>query len=146
MEAVIYSNGNQECERAKTLLEKLNFQIHVYKLNQHFSARGFVEEFGDKLYLTQGGYFTQDSYPISDEYLSGHSGAGIMQKDTLLGIYTRTNGGEMLYEKELHDVLKAFDATNDDQFDMYLLGMYLIKAFILLLFFKCLFRFFGIRS
>jgi hypothetical protein len=27
MEAVIYSNGNQECERAKTLLEKLNFQI-----------------------------------------------------------------------------------------------------------------------
>ena len=32
MEAVIYSNGNQECERAKILLEKLNFQIHVYKL------------------------------------------------------------------------------------------------------------------
>ena len=27
MDAVIYSNGNQECERAKTLLEKLNFQI-----------------------------------------------------------------------------------------------------------------------
>jgi glutaredoxin len=48
MEAVIYSNGNQECERAKTLLEKLNFQIHVYKLNQHFSARGFVEEFGEE--------------------------------------------------------------------------------------------------
>ena len=43
MEAVIYSNGNQECERAKVLLEKLNFQIHVYKLNQHFSARGFVK-------------------------------------------------------------------------------------------------------
>ena len=37
MEAVIYSNGNQECERAKILLEKLNFQISVYKLNQHFS-------------------------------------------------------------------------------------------------------------
>jgi hypothetical protein len=29
MDAVIYSNGNQECERAKILLEKLNFQIHV---------------------------------------------------------------------------------------------------------------------
>ena len=48
MQAVIYSNGNQECQRAKTLLEKLNFQILEYKLNQHFSARGFVEEFGEE--------------------------------------------------------------------------------------------------
>ena len=48
MQAVIYSNGSQECERAKVLLEKLNFQIQVYKLNQHFSARGFVEEFGER--------------------------------------------------------------------------------------------------
>ena len=48
MQAVIYSNGNLECERAKTLLEKLNFQIQEYKLNQHFSARGFVEEFGEE--------------------------------------------------------------------------------------------------
>ena len=47
MQAVIYSNGNLECERAKTLLEKLNFQILEYKLNQHFSARGFAEEFGE---------------------------------------------------------------------------------------------------
>ena len=46
MQAVIYSNGNMECERAKTLLEKLNFQIQVYRLNQHFSAKGFVTEFG----------------------------------------------------------------------------------------------------
>ena len=30
MQAVIYSNGNLECERAKTLLEKLNFQIQEY--------------------------------------------------------------------------------------------------------------------
>jgi hypothetical protein len=48
MQAVIYSNGNQECERTKVLLEKLNFQILEYKLNQHFSARGFVEEFGEE--------------------------------------------------------------------------------------------------
>tara|TARA_B100002019_G_C20802065_1_gene371746 strand:- start:57 stop:293 length:237 start_codon:yes stop_codon:yes gene_type:complete len=48
MEAVIYSNGNQECERAKTLLEKLNFEISVYKLNQHFSERGFIAEFGEE--------------------------------------------------------------------------------------------------
>jgi len=43
---VIYSNGNQECERAKTLLEKLNFDIQVYRLNQHFSEKGFINEFG----------------------------------------------------------------------------------------------------
>jgi glutaredoxin len=48
MQAVIYSNGNQECERAKTLLEKLDFQLQEYKLNQHFSARGFIEEFGEE--------------------------------------------------------------------------------------------------
>ena len=46
MQALIYSNGNQECERAKTLLQKLNVEILEYKLNQHFSDRGFVEEFG----------------------------------------------------------------------------------------------------
>ena len=48
MQAVIYSNGNQECERAKTLLQKLNVEILEYKLNQHFSDRGFVEEFGKR--------------------------------------------------------------------------------------------------
>ena len=46
MQAVIYSNGNQECERAKILLEKLKFDIQVYKLNQHFSQKGFDTEFG----------------------------------------------------------------------------------------------------
>ena len=46
MQAVIYSNKNQECERAKTLLEKLNIQIQEYTLNQHFTQRGFEEEFG----------------------------------------------------------------------------------------------------
>ena len=48
MQAVIYSNGNQECERAKTLLQKLNVEILEYRLNQHFSERGFVEEFGEE--------------------------------------------------------------------------------------------------
>ena len=48
MEAVIYSNGNQECERAKTLLEKLNFQIRIYELNQHFTQKGFNVEFGEE--------------------------------------------------------------------------------------------------
>ena len=48
MEAVIYSNGNQECERARILLEKLNFQIRIYKLDQHFSQKGFNVEFGEE--------------------------------------------------------------------------------------------------
>ena len=48
MEAVIYSNGNQECERAKTLLEKLNFQLRIYELNQHFTQKGFNVEFGEE--------------------------------------------------------------------------------------------------
>lgn len=46
MQAVIYSNDNQECERAKILLEKLKFDIQVYRLNQHFSEKGFANEFG----------------------------------------------------------------------------------------------------
>ena len=58
MQAVIYSNGNQECERAKTLLQKLNVEILEYKLNQHFSERGFVEEFGEEAEYPQvnGGF------------------------------------------------------------------------------------------
>ena len=43
---VLYSNGNQECERARTLLETLNIQIQEYKLGNHFSERAFRSEFG----------------------------------------------------------------------------------------------------
>jgi len=47
-EAVIYSNGSQECERIISLLNTLpgieNFL--EYKLNQHFSQRAFEQEFG----------------------------------------------------------------------------------------------------
>ena len=32
---VLYTNGNQECERARMLLKKLNTQIQEYKLNNH---------------------------------------------------------------------------------------------------------------
>ena len=45
---VLYSNGNQECERAKTLLESLHIQIQEYKLDNHFTERSFVSEFGDE--------------------------------------------------------------------------------------------------
>ena len=45
---VLYSNGNQECERAKTLLESLHIQIQEYKLDNHFTERSFVSEFGEE--------------------------------------------------------------------------------------------------
>ena len=45
---VLYSNGNQESERARTLLESLNIQIQEYKLNNHFTERSFVSEFGEE--------------------------------------------------------------------------------------------------
>ena len=44
---VIYSNGSQECERMTMLLKSLEGEFLEYKLNNHFSQRGFVEEFGE---------------------------------------------------------------------------------------------------
>ena len=46
MQAVIYSNGNQECERMASLFKTLDAQILEYKLNHHFTQRGFEAEFG----------------------------------------------------------------------------------------------------
>ena len=40
MQAVIYSNGNQECERIAST-KTLDAQILEYKLNHHFTQRGF---------------------------------------------------------------------------------------------------------
>jgi hypothetical protein len=44
--AVIYSNGSQECERMASLLKALGGEFLEYKLNEHFSQRGFEMEFG----------------------------------------------------------------------------------------------------
>ena len=46
MAAVIYSNGSQECERMAQLLKSLGSEFLEYKLNHHFSQRGFEAEFG----------------------------------------------------------------------------------------------------
>jgi hypothetical protein len=46
MQAVIYSNGSQECERMTSLLKTLDVQILEYKLNNHFTQRAFESEFG----------------------------------------------------------------------------------------------------
>ena len=44
--AVIYSNGSQECERMSMLLQALGGEFLEYKLNEHFTQRGFEAEFG----------------------------------------------------------------------------------------------------
>tara|TARA_B100002019_G_C21157379_1_gene541435 strand:+ start:661 stop:894 length:234 start_codon:yes stop_codon:yes gene_type:complete len=48
MQVVLYTNGSQECERAKTLLERLSTQIGEYKLNKDFTQKAFNAEFGDE--------------------------------------------------------------------------------------------------
>ena len=43
---VIYSNGGQECERMASLLKSLGGEFLEYKLNEHFTQKGFEKEFG----------------------------------------------------------------------------------------------------
>ena len=47
-QAVIYTNGSQECERMTSLLKQLDVEILEYKLNNHFSQRAFESEFGSE--------------------------------------------------------------------------------------------------
>ena len=46
MQAVIYSNGSQECERTSMLLKSLGGEFLEYRLNNHFTQRAFEAEFG----------------------------------------------------------------------------------------------------
>ena len=46
--AVIYSNGSQECERMKFLLEKIGEDLHEYFLNRDFDSKAFYSEFGEE--------------------------------------------------------------------------------------------------
>jgi hypothetical protein len=46
MQAVIYSNGSQECDRVASLLKSLGGEFLEYKLNEHFTQRAFEQEFG----------------------------------------------------------------------------------------------------
>ena len=48
MQALIYSNGNQECERAKMLLNSLNEDTKEFLLGVDFSDRQFRAEFGSE--------------------------------------------------------------------------------------------------
>jgi glutaredoxin len=46
MQAILYSDGNQECERVKMLLKSLECEYLEYELGIHFSDRQFRAEFG----------------------------------------------------------------------------------------------------
>jgi len=49
MQVSIYSNGNQECERAFSLLKSVHLdEVVVYELDEHFTEKQFRDEFGDE--------------------------------------------------------------------------------------------------
>ena len=49
MQALIYSNGNQECERAASLLEAVHLdEVVVYSLDEDFTEKQFKAEFGSE--------------------------------------------------------------------------------------------------
>ncbi|WLW36964.1 glutaredoxin [Synechococcus phage S-8S29] len=49
MKAIIYSNGNQECERAAALMDAVHMDdTIVYILNKDFTEEQFRDEFGEE--------------------------------------------------------------------------------------------------
>lgn len=49
MKAIIYSNGNQECERAAALMDAVHMDdTIVYILNKDFTEAQFKDEFGEE--------------------------------------------------------------------------------------------------
>ena len=48
MQALIYSNGSQECERAKMLLNSINEDTKEFLLGVDLSDRQFRAEFGSE--------------------------------------------------------------------------------------------------
>ena len=47
IQALVYSNGSQECERAKMVLEACGQEVREFLLGADFSDRQFRLEFGD---------------------------------------------------------------------------------------------------
>ena len=48
MQALIYSNGSQECERARMLLESMHEDTREFLLGVDFSDKQFRDEFGSE--------------------------------------------------------------------------------------------------
>ena len=53
MQAVIYSNGSQECERAGMLLKSIHEDFHEYVLGKDFTDKQFHAEFGEEAQYPQ---------------------------------------------------------------------------------------------
>jgi len=72
-QAVIYTNGSQECERMTSLLKELNIEILEYQLNQHFSQRAFESEFGSEATYPQVAYGNRHLGSMKEalQYFSG---------------------------------------------------------------------------
>mgnify|MGYP001212811180 FL=1 len=50
MQASIYSNGSQECERAHSLMKAVHLdEVVVYQKGKHFTEKQFREEFGEEV-------------------------------------------------------------------------------------------------
>ncbi len=49
MQASIYSNGSQECDRAYSLMKAVHLdEVVVYQKDTHFTEKQFRDEFGDE--------------------------------------------------------------------------------------------------
>jgi len=72
-QAVIYTNGSQECERMTSLLKQLDVEILEYKLNKHFSQRAFESEFGSEATYPQVAYGNRHLGSMKEalQYFSG---------------------------------------------------------------------------
>ena len=53
MQSVIYSNKNQECERAIMLLSNVHEDFHEYILDEDFTDKQFHAEFGSEAQYPQ---------------------------------------------------------------------------------------------
>ena len=72
MQAVIYSNGSQECERMISLLQSLNDDFHEYVLGVDFDDKAFEAEFGVNATYPQVsiGYYHIGSMKEALQYMS----------------------------------------------------------------------------
>ena len=48
IQALIYSNGSQECERAKMVLEACGQDVRQFLLGIDFTHKQFIAEFGEE--------------------------------------------------------------------------------------------------
>ena len=56
MQALVYCNGSQECERAESLLHSIDQDVKVFLLNEDFTQSQFNAEFGQDAEYPQISY------------------------------------------------------------------------------------------